>query len=73
MIELDIQTKIRLAETYAHISETELCKRIGTSPQNFFQRLKVGKFSDEDFKNIGDALGATITTRIEFPDGYVIE
>lgn len=69
---MDIPTKIKLAETYAQISEAELARRIGTTSQAFGQRMKTGKFSSADLENIGNALGAEIVVEIRFPDGTVI-
>ncbi len=69
---MDISTKIKLAGKYAGISESELARRLGVSPQAFGQRLKTGKFSSADLERIGEALGATITVEICFPDGEKI-
>ena len=49
----EIGTKIRLACTLAGISVSELARRIGTTPQNMSQRLKVGRFSAEELEGIG--------------------
>lgn len=57
----------------AGISKTELGKRIGLSQSAFSQRLKTGKFSDNDFKLIANALGATYFSGFEFSDGTKIE
>ena len=66
---MDISTKIKLAETYAKISEAELARRIGTSSQNIGQRLRVGKFSSDELEQIAAALGATYESAFVFPDG----
>ena len=66
---MDIPTKIRIAATYANISEAELARRIEASPQAFWQRMKTGKFSSVDLSKIAQALGADITVTIRFPDG----
>ena len=69
---MNIPTKIRLAETYAKISEAELARRIETSSQNFGQRLKVGKFTSEELERIATALGAEFVCCFRFPDGTEI-
>ena len=69
---MDITTKIKLAETYANISEAELARRLGTTSQAFGQRMKTGKWSDEDLAKIGAALGCEIVVEFRFPDGAVI-
>ena len=55
---MDIAKKIRMACTAAGISESELARRIETSPQNLNQRLKVGKFTGEELEKIAAALNA---------------
>jgi len=69
---MDIPTKIRLAETYAKISEAELARRLGTTSQAFGQRMKTGKFSTEDLEQIAEALGAEFVYTFQFPDGTKI-
>lgn len=69
---MDIPTKIKLAETYAKVSEADLARRLGKSPQAFGQRMKTGKFSSEDLEEIAAALGAQIKVSFVFPDGTEI-
>ncbi|MBM6976709.1 XRE family transcriptional regulator [Intestinimonas butyriciproducens] len=69
---MDIPTKIRLAETYAKMSESELARKIGTTPQALGQRIKTGKFSSADLDNIAAALGAEFICSFKFPDGTEI-
>ena len=66
---MDIPTKIKMAEVFAKISETELSRRIGTSPQAFNQRMKTGKFSSEELERIAQALGSEFKCMFRFPDG----
>lgn len=69
---MDIPTKIRLAETYAKISEAELARRLGTTSQAFGQRMKTGKFSSAELDQIAEALGAKFTFSFCFTDGTEI-
>ncbi len=69
---MDISKKIKLAETYANISEAELARRMGTTSQAFGQRMKTGKFSSSDLNNIAEALGAKFICKFQFPDGTEI-
>lgn len=69
---MDIPTKIKLAETYAKISEAELARRLGTTSQAFGQRMKTGKFTSEELDNIAKALGAEFICKFQFPDGTEI-
>ena len=68
----DITTKIKLAEAYTQTSEAELARRMGTTSQAFGQRMKTGKWSDEDLNKIAVALGCEIVVEFRFPDGTVI-
>ena len=69
---MDIPTKIKLAETYAKVSESELARRVGTSPQAFGQRMRTGKFSSADLEKIAGALGTELICAFKFPDGTEI-
>ncbi len=69
---MDISKKIKLAETFAEVSEAELARRLGSSSQAFGQRLKTGKFSSADLEQIAKALGAQYVSYFEFPDGTKI-
>lgn len=69
---MDISTKIRLALAYIKMSESELARQIGTSPQAFGQRLKTGKFTSDELDQIAAALGATYFYGFQFQDGTKI-
>lgn len=69
---MDISTKIRLALTYAKISEAELARRIGTSSQALGQRLKTGKFTSQEIEKIASAIGAEYIYIFKFTDGTEI-
>ncbi len=68
-MELSISKKIKLACTAADVSISELARRIGTTPQNLNQRLKVDKFTSEEIEKIAAALGCVFTVEFIFPDG----
>lgn len=69
---MDITTKIKLALTYAKISEAELARRIDTSSQALGQRLKTGKFTSKELDKIADVIGAEYFYGFKFPDGTEI-
>jgi transcriptional regulator with XRE-family HTH domain len=69
---MDIPTKIKLAETYAKMSEAELARKIGTTSQALGQRIKTGKFTSADLDKIAAALGAEFVCYFRFPDGTEI-
>ena len=66
---MTIPQKIKMALAYKGISESELARSIGTSPQAFNQRMKTGKFSSDDLEQIATALDATYFFGFEFKDG----
>lgn len=69
---MDIPTKIKMAEAYAKMSESDLARRLGKTPQSFGQRMKTEKFSSSDLEDIAAALGATVKVSFVFPDGTEI-
>lgn len=69
---MDISTKIKLAETYAKVSEAELARRLETTSQAFGQRMKTGKFNSAELEKIAEALGAEFVYTFRFPDGTEI-
>ena len=40
-----------------NISESELARRIGISPQNFHNKMKRDNFTEKDLREIAEALG----------------
>lgn len=66
---MTIKQKVELAAAYAGVSKAELARRIGWTPQNFNQRLDVGKFTLDELENIGKALGARYSCGFTFDDG----
>lgn len=69
---MTIPQKIKMAVAYKGVSESELARRIETTPQAFNQRMKTGKFSSEDLERIAEALGASFYFGFEFEDGTKI-
>lgn len=57
----------------AGITQAELAKRLNTSPAALNKRIKTGKFSDDDFNSIADALGCIYKSGFYFPDGNKVE
>lgn len=69
---MTVPQKIKMALAYKGMSESELARKIGTSPQAFNQRMKTGKFSSEDMEKIATALEASYFFGFEFSDGTKI-
>ena len=66
---MDFSTKIRMSEAVAKMSEAELARKIGTTPQAFNQRVKTGKFKYEELEQMAQAMGAELVVNFRFPDG----
>lgn len=49
-----------------NISEAELARRVGVSPQNFNNKMKRDNFTETDLREIADALGLRL--EISFVD-----
>ena len=64
--------KIRMALAYKGMSESELAKALGKTPQAFNQRMKTDKFSTEDLSKIAEIIGASYISQFSFPDGTKI-
>ncbi len=70
---IDIKQKVETACKMAGITVTELGKRCGYSQSAFSQRLKRGKFTQEELELFAKKLGAKYFSGFEFPDGNRVE
>lgn len=69
---MTIPQKIKMALAYKGMSEAELARAVGSSPQAFNQRMKTGKFSTEEMEKISEALEAEFYFGFQFKDGVKI-
>lgn len=60
---------IDMACAYAGISKSELARRIGWSAALLNNRTNTGKFTLDEWKKIGEAVGASAEMVFTFPDG----
>lgn len=61
--------KIRVAcVKRGNISEAELARRVGVTPQNFNNKMKRDNFSERDLKEIADALGLRLEIAFVDPE-----
>lgn len=63
---------IEMALAYARITKADLAKRLDMSPQLLNKRLNTGKFSVDEWEQIGKAIGANCKVVFVFPDGKEI-
>ena len=69
---MTISQKIKMSLAYKGMSEADLARAVGSSPQAFNQRMKTGKFSSDEMDKIADALEASYFFGFEFKDGTKI-
>ena len=69
---MTFQQKIKMALAHEGISESELARRLGTSPQAFNQRMRTGKFSYDDLDRIAEAINAKLSVSFEFENGETV-
>ena len=63
---------IEMALAYQGITNSELARRLGWSPQLLNKRLTTGKFTVDEWDLISKALGAKSRVGFIFPDGKEI-
>ena len=64
--------KIEMALAYSGISNAELARRLGWSPQLLNKRITTGKFTLDEWQMIAKAIGGEAQIQIVFPDGNVV-
>ena len=69
---MTISQKIKMALGDKGMSEADLARAAGSSPQAFNQRMKTGKFSSEEMDKIAEALEAEYYFGFAFKDGTKI-
>lgn len=69
---MTIEQKIKMALSYTGISQSELARKLGTTPQNFNQKLKRNSLTKEEMEQIAKALGGSWRAEFVFGDGTVI-
>ena len=63
---------VEMAVAYCGITNSELARRLGWSPQLLNKRLNTGKFTVEEWEKIGESIGAKTKITFRFPDGTEI-
>lgn len=69
---MTIAQKLSMALSYKGISQSELARRIGTTPQNLSQKIKRNTLTKEELEQIAEVLEATWRAEFVFEDGTVI-
>lgn len=66
---MTVSEQIKVLCVRCNISEAELARRLGKSPQSFNARLKRGTLSIADFDEIAEALGVGFKRVFILPNG----
>ena len=66
------EQKINMVLAYKGMSQAELARQIGTTPQNFNKKVKRDTFTSDELVAIANVLEATYYAFFEFPDGTII-
>ena len=69
---MPISDQIKVLCTRAGISNAELARRIGVSPQSFSAKLKRESFTIQELEVIADAVGVTFTRKFILENGEEI-
>ena len=69
---MTMEKKINMAVTFTGISQAELARKIGMTPQNLNLKIKRETLKLEDIRKIAEALGAEYSFGFTFPDGTKI-
>lgn len=69
---MDVSTKVRMVCAAMHISDAEVARRMGISPQLYSSRMKKARFSTEEIERIASAIGVSYVSYFELPDGTKI-
>lgn len=69
---MTIEQKLKMALSYAGISQAELARRLETTPQNLNLKVKRNTLTKEDMEQIAGALGGSWRAEFVFEDGTVI-
>ena len=70
---MTLSEKIKVLCVRCNISQSELARRIGTSPQNLNQKIKKGRLTLEEFEKIAQATETDSRYFFVLPSGETIE
>lgn len=69
---MTIEQKLKMALSYKGISQSELARRINTTPSNLNQKVKRNTLTKEELEQIAQVLGCTWRAEFVFDDGTTI-
>lgn len=69
---MTIEQKIKMALSFAGMSQAELARKLGTTPSNLNQKIRRNTLTKEEMEKIAQVLGGTWRAEFVFGDGTVI-
>lgn len=69
---MTIEQKLKMAFSYYGISQSEVARRIGTTPSNLNQKVKRNTLTKEELEQIAAVLGCEWRAEFIMPDGTTI-
>ncbi|MDE7432960.1 MAG: helix-turn-helix transcriptional regulator [Lachnospiraceae bacterium] len=66
---MTISEQIKVLCVRCNVSEAELARRLGKSPQSFNSKMKRESFTIDDLEEIADALGVEFTRKFILTNG----
>lgn len=72
MNSITIKQRVKAACEISNMTLTELANKIGMSQQSLSNRLKTGKFTQEELEQMAKALGCEYINYFEYPNGTKI-
>ena len=70
---MNLAEKVRiLLLKSGRISEAELARRMGITPQNLHYKLKKNNLSEKDLLSIADAMGCQVSLQFVLPNGETV-
>ncbi|KOF57665.1 DNA-binding protein [Clostridium sp. DMHC 10] len=69
---MTISEQIKVLCVRSNISEAELARRLGKSPQNFNSKLKRGSFTIKELEQIAEVVGAKFERKFILTNGEMV-
>jgi len=69
---MTMMQKLNILAAYKSISQAEIARLVGSTPQNFHQKAKRETFTRQELEKIAEVLEVTYNSFFELPDGTKI-
>lgn len=69
---IDFGAKVRMASSALRVTDAEIARRLGMTPQLYSSRMKKARFSSEELEKVAEAMGVKFVYYFELPDGTKI-